>query len=389
MIKGVFRASFIATAFLLLIPHVVFATQSITLSVSKTQVVFGDTIKLSGVIEPAGSEDQIVLETQDTSGAWVAAGTSSANAANGAWFINLVPKKSTTFRVRAADSSAQSEVVRVDVTPTVSIIQEKPLFAFMSNRVKVDIHPQTFNGKIVVKSSNDIPGNTKIVHVTNGKAYVKLKPSEIGKIKILVKTEGNDNFKSSSVSAITLKVRGRVLYKGINGEDVKNLMLKLKSLGFLTPNHGERYTFQASEVVLAFQKTYGLPRTYIWTKREWKMLARLNSAPKARYKKERGVYLEVDKTRQVMMLVANKKVKGIIAVSTGATGNTPTGSFRIYSRGGSYLYRFMAFKGNFGLHGYPSVPAHPASHGCVREPNWAASWVWDNTHIGTKIIIYS
>ena len=61
------------------------------------------------------------------------------------------------------------------------------------------------------------------------------------------------------------------------------------------------------------------------------------------------------------LVVRDGEVLGTLHVSTGATGNTPVGHFHVYSKGGSFLYKFMAFLGNFGIHGYVPVPAVPAA----------------------------
>ena len=75
------------------------------------------------------------------------------------------------------------------------------------------------------------------------------------------------------------------------------------------------------------------------------------------------------------MVVRDGKTESVVSVSTGATGNTPEGAFRIRWKalatttwlGPAILYRTMTFLGNeYAIHGFPSVPAYAASHGCVR-----------------------
>jgi lipoprotein-anchoring transpeptidase ErfK/SrfK len=46
------------------------------------------------------------------------------------------------------------------------------------------------------------------------------------------------------------------------------------------------------------------------------------------------------------------------------------------------------FLRGFAIHGYPSVPSYPASHGCVRTPNWAASILFASSYYGEPIYIY-
>ena len=103
----------------------------------------------------------------------------------------------------------------------------------------------------------------------------------------------------------------------------------------------------------------------------WALLARAG-VPQARYG---GDHVEVDKTRQVLFLVRDGKVALTTHVSTGATGNTPLGEWHVYSKvaGWSWVLWYPNyFLRGFAIHGYPEVPAYPASHGCVRVPMWLA-----------------
>lgn len=45
------------------------------------------------------------------------------------------------------------------------------------------------------------------------------------------------------------------------------------------------------------------------------------------------------------------------------------------------------FTNGYAVHGAESVPAHPASHGCVRVPRWLASDVVGRLRLGTWVIV--
>jgi lipoprotein-anchoring transpeptidase ErfK/SrfK len=146
--------------------------------------------------------------------------------------------------------------------------------------------------------------------------------------------------------------------------------------------------------VLAFQKAEGLPRTAVADRLTLARLAAANR-PKARYG-GKGLHIEIDKARQILQLVRNGKVTGTIHVSTGATGNTPVGHWDVLWKapsthtwlGPAILFRTMTFHGGFAIHGFSPVPAYPASHGCVREPMWAANWTYEQTPVGTAVDVY-
>jgi hypothetical protein len=142
------------------------------------------------------------------------------------------------------------------------------------------------------------------------------------------------------------------------------------------------------DAVIAFEKLHGLPRTGRVDARFWVELERAG-IPQARYP---GDHVEVSKGRQVLFIVRDGKVALIVPVSTGATGNTPLGHWRVYSRVPGFnakeMYYSSFFVGGFAIHGYHSVPPYPASHGCVRIPLWVAVRVYSLIDYGTPVFIY-
>jgi hypothetical protein len=147
------------------------------------------------------------------------------------------------------------------------------------------------------------------------------------------------------------------------------------------------YGHDTSEAVLAFQKVHGLPRTGRVEPWLWRRLA-LAGVPRAQ---RGGDYIEVDKARQVLFVVRGGRVARVVHVSTGATGNTPVGTWRVYRKVGGWdwvLWYPMYFKGGFAIHGYPSVPAYPASHGCVRIPMWLAPSLFGMHDYGATVVVH-
>jgi L,D-transpeptidase catalytic domain/PKD domain/Putative peptidoglycan binding domain len=142
------------------------------------------------------------------------------------------------------------------------------------------------------------------------------------------------------------------------------------------------------DAVTAFQKLHGLARTGSVDTRVWTELERA-TVPRARYP---GDHVEVSKGLQVLFVVRGGEVALVSTVSTGATGNTPLGHFRVYSKVPGYnakeMFYSSFFIGGFAIHGYHSVPAYPASHGCVRIPLWVAVRVYSLIDYGTSVYIY-
>ena len=175
---------------------------------------------------------------------------------------------------------------------------------------------------------------------------------------------------------------------GSAGPSVYELDRRLHELHFALGRVDGYYGLDDMDAVTAFQKLHGLPRTGTVDARVWRELQRAQ-IPRARYP---GDHVEVSKGRQVLFLVRNGKVALVVPVSTGATGNTPLGHWRVYSRVPGYnakaMYYSSFFVGGFAIHGYASVPPYPASHGCVRIPLWVAYRVYSLIDYGTAVYIY-
>jgi hypothetical protein len=176
---------------------------------------------------------------------------------------------------------------------------------------------------------------------------------------------------------------------GARGPSVRILERRLAQLHYTTRGVDGFYSYDTADAVMAFQKLNGLARTGRVTPDVWR---RLQSArtPLARYRS--GHHFEVNKTKQVLFEVNRGRVVRIVHVSTGATGNTPIGAWRIYSKVPGTLPTGMFdsnfFLRGFAIHGYPSVPSYPASHGCVRVPNWVAPILFASSYYGEAVYIY-
>ena len=192
---------------------------------------------------------------------------------------------------------------------------------------------------------------------------------------------------------VSRKLRLRFAYPslrlGSHGPAVLALKRRLRELRYALPSVDSGFGYGTHEAVLAFQKVHGLRRTGRVGPSLWRRLSR-TSAPRPRVR--RGDYLEVDKSRQILMEVRRGKVVNVVHVSTGATGNTPVGTWRVYREVYGWdwvLYHPMYFLRGFAIHGYPSVPTWPASHGCVRVPLWIASALRERWGRGAIVRVYA
>ncbi|HET7759931.1 MAG TPA: L,D-transpeptidase family protein [Gaiellaceae bacterium] len=175
---------------------------------------------------------------------------------------------------------------------------------------------------------------------------------------------------------------------GSSGLSAYALDRRLRELHYALGRVDGSYGQDDVDAITAFQKLHDLARTGIVDARVWAELARA-TVPRARYP---GDHIEVSKGLQVLFVVRGGEVALVSTVSTGATGNTPLGHFRVYSKVPGYnakeMFYSSFFIGGFAIHGYHSVPAYPASHGCVRIPLWLAVRVYSLIDYGTSVYIY-
>ena len=192
---------------------------------------------------------------------------------------------------------------------------------------------------------------------------------------------------------------------GAAGSAVSHLQARLDALGYWVPVDG-RFGALTTQALYALQKSAGIPRTGNFDDATARALdAGVLPTPRS----TSGYIAEVDKSRQVLMLVSNGRVVRVINVSTGngaryrsgngyATAVTPEGSFTIQRQINGMrvselgeLFRPKYFTGGYAIHGSPSIPPYPASHGCVRVSNGAINFLWDTgaLPLGTPVLVYS
>jgi lipoprotein-anchoring transpeptidase ErfK/SrfK len=187
--------------------------------------------------------------------------------------------------------------------------------------------------------------------------------------------------------------------------DVAAAQRTLADLGYyLGPVDGERGgAFRSA--VMAFQKVQGLGADGVVGPATLKALAApARPVLKASSPANR---VEVDLTKQVLYVVKGGAIARILPVSSGngatyeqkdgstARALTPTGRYTIQRRivgerkaDLGTLYDPQYFYRGWAIHGSNSVPAGPASHGCVRVTRADAKWLLGAIGNGTSVYLY-
>jgi lipoprotein-anchoring transpeptidase ErfK/SrfK len=218
------------------------------------------------------------------------------------------------------------------------------------------------------------------------RARVGLSTRAPAAFRVRVEVEAPPGWGASARTLVAATVQPR-LGPGSRGASVRVLEARLRELRYALPRVDGHYGSDTVEAVLAFQKVNRLPWTGRVDARLWRALSRA-TVPRPRYG---GDHIEVSKGRQYLLVVRGGEVRQIVHVSTGATGNTPIGRWRVYRKVSGWdwvLWYPMYFLRGFAIHGYPSVPAFPASHGCVRVPMWIAPHLHAATAYGQTIYVY-
>ena len=152
---------------------------------------------------------------------------------------------------------------------------------------------------------------------------------------------------------------------------------------------------QATSAIMAFQKTYGLERTGGLTHAVTAQIMATQADPAPIAPGGEPNRIEISLARQVLFLYQNGALTKILPVASGTSETpTPTGTFRINRQESGWhtsrlgrLYNAQYFVGGYALHGSLSVPARPASHGCVRLPMSAAECFPSKVGMGTQVVI--
>ena len=157
-----------------------------------------------------------------------------------------------------------------------------------------------------------------------------------------------------------------------------------------------RSDYRTSQALLAFQAWNGLPRDGVVDVQTRTRLA-IASPPRPRSEPVSGHYVEVFRSLGVALCVDSGSLVRAVHCSTGRPSlPTPAGQFSVYSKSldafsaeyDSWMPYASFFHGGDALHGYPDVPAYPASHGCVRLSMPEAPWVYAFATLGTPVFVY-
>ncbi len=183
----------------------------------------------------------------------------------------------------------------------------------------------------------------------------------------------------------------RKLKPGARNADVRALQRRLEELHYDPGKVDGKYGPTTQMAVWAFEKVNRIKPSGTVGKRVWRALDAPRT-PKPLAKKHEDDRVDIDLRHQFLVVYKDGELALISHISSGGgyyycakdPGSdkprcryavTSTGDFRTGRRVSGWddgplghLYKPVYFNGGIAVHGYPSVPLGPASHGCVRIP---------------------
>ena len=283
--------------------------------------------------------------------------------------------------------------------PALQVVPER-VFKMSARRIALVHQKVRFRGLVrqyvpgQVLSVRVLVGKRRYVQVNRtvqplgpgGQFTVELKVHKRGKLRAVVSGAGL-RARSRSVDVIP-----RSAAYGQRGVHVQFLQHRLRDLRYLVKLSGS-FDGSTQRAVLAYRKVNRLARNFRAGATIFQRLARRRGRFHSRYPGH-GKHIEADLSRQVLVLHDRKgKVFRILHTASG-TSATPTvrGSFKVYSKTFGTNVKGMVhsvyFHGGYAIHGYPSVPTGPASHGCLRIPIPNARFVYRWLDFGDPVDVY-
>jgi hypothetical protein len=202
----------------------------------------------------------------------------------------------------------------------------------------------------------------------------------------------------------TAKKPGDSLNPGDSGAYVETVQRQLSDLGYWNGTPDGQFGQLTVQAVMALQKAAGLGRDGVFgpaTRRA--LLAGVRPTSQVG-----GTGIEIDKARQLLLVVRGGQVTMILNTSTGsgqhysyegqdAVALTPSGTFSVFRTVDHLdkgplgdLWRPRYFNGGIAVHGAAAIPGYPASHGCARLSDAAMDMIWADglMPVGSRVVVY-
>ncbi len=344
---------------------------------------YGHEIDFVGKLSPGAAGTRVRLLRGST---FVAA---AATNASGSYKLKVKIARPGPFHTEAAGVASPPVTVRIVPFLDASLVGARVAGSPLSLSAK--LRP-SYAGALRVRVARS--GGRNFAQLFGASAQVSLGTASIESFQVTVEGLPAPGFVGLS-RTLSVDLRPPSLTYGDRSPFVAEVLRRLGALGYEVPGLTQTFDYDVEESVYAFEKIENLDRTGNVDATFWAHLDNPRT-PQPRYQQP-GDHIEVDKARQVLYIVRDGQVKLISPVSTaGLPGRfTPVGTFSIYRKVDGYdpsplgiLYKPMYFTGGYAIHGNPSVPPYPASHGCIRVPNFVIERLFTSEPYGETVYVY-
>jgi len=367
-------------------PGCALAADVVTLQVRPDQVRYGNRVELSGTITPAVAGEPVAVYARAGAGAVLVGSTATDGL--GSFSLRTAVTTHRVFLARATDAfgnPVESAPASVLVRPRIAISLRGSRRIAARLFVVGHVLPRVA-GTVALAEDDHV---RKLTIGPGGRFQAELTTTRRLRYRATVRLLPAAGYIGWH-RTYSVRIKPVPLTIGSRSPAVNWLKYSLHRIHhFALPSVAGVYDVATADAVLAFQRVHGLPLTGSVDGRFWQILG-TSRPPPARIPS--GDHIEVDKTRQLLFEVRAGRVVSVSRVSTGATGNTPVGHWHVYAKGPGFnakgMYDSLFFLRGFAIHGYPSVPAYPASHGCVRIPMWIAPTLYAMHSQGTTVVVH-
>ena len=346
------------------------APPTVTLAASPSTAGYGKPVRLTGAVTPPAAQP-VSITVQPRGGAprQLAAGTTGADG---------------TFRLTT------KAVLPGDLVAHAGPAASAPVPLILRPHLTARWSGTRLPGGRIALTARLTPADAGTLNLPAGRAgryRLRTRAARAGRRCARVKLRAKPGYAKLAARRRCIAIAAPALAAGSRGPAVRFLERRLGRLHYLLLNENASFGADTRDAVYAFQKIQRLARTGVVGTTMWNALAHAHSPRASRG----GTHIEVHKPRQVLFEVHGGRVIHVVNTSTGLTGNTPVGRWRIYHKdpGSNSLGMLdsLYFTGAYAVHGYHSVPPYQASHGCARIPLWAAHGVYSRWNVGDTVYV--
>ena len=272
-------------------------------------------------------------------------------------------------RARVALPSARSSPIRI-----------RSAVAFRGATIDVRVQPSTWTGRVLARTRVGDGAPARAACASEGPRAVVVPAPALGRMRVVVEVPALGPYAADHREA---QLQGRPAAGSPRARPAPTsacCCAASRSSGSARPASPRPCRAQATDSIVAFQKAYRLPRTYVFDGDDWRGSRR--PAGSGRASGARRCTSRSTRRARSCSSSASGRVVHILPDLDRRHGQHAGGPWKIRWKapstttwlGSAILFRTMTFKGNeFAIHGFSPVPSYAASHGCARIPMWAAT----------------